>query len=163
MWRGRRCSSYLMRPSAAELPLVACRWSRGERHLPSAVVPTPSLWTEGATRRRGYWAGPEDTLTAHRESTQHRARANSWPRPKKEIHDLAQHDSSKVQTKKNIQARTHHVHSGLTFHHVQSSTGESRSCMLLTSTSTFSQKKNLLVIHAKHTQKKKRSRVCGGS
>ena len=112
--------------SAAELPLVACRRSRGERHLPSAVVPPPSLWTKGETRRRGYWAGPEDTLTAHRESTQHRARANSWPRPKKGIHDLAQHDSSKVQTKKNIQARTHHVHSGLTFHHVHNSTGESR-------------------------------------
>jgi len=31
-----------------------------------------------------------------------------------------------LQTKKNIQARTHHVHSGLTFHHVHNSTGESR-------------------------------------
>jgi len=162
MWRGRRRDSYLMRRRRPSFPSSLAAGALGSDELPSAVVP-PSLWTEGATRRCSYWAGLEDTLTAHRASVR--------------IHDLAQKKGNsrsgpavldvqlvwrwaqiaQLQTKKNIQARTHHVHSGLTFHHVHSSTGESRSCMLLTSTSTFSQKKNLLVIHAKNTQKKKKN------
>ena len=146
MWRGRRRDSYLMRRRRPSFPSSLAAGALGSDELPSAVVP-PSLWTEGATRRCSYWAGLEDTLTAHRESTQHRARANSWPRPKKGIHDLAQHDSSKVQTEKNIQARTHHVHSGLTFHHVHNSTGgESSPCVL--------------PVYTKHTQKKKKTESC---
>jgi hypothetical protein len=74
MWRQRRRNSYLM-ASVAELPLLACRRS------------LRPLWTEGETRRRGYWAGLEDTFTDHR---QYSVRANSRPCPKKAIHDLAQ-------------------------------------------------------------------------
>jgi len=53
-----------MRPSAAELPLVACRRSRGERHLPSAVVPTPSLWTEGTRSEQPQGTTDESSLEA---------------------------------------------------------------------------------------------------
>jgi len=148
MWRGRRRDSYLMRRRRPSFPSSLAAGALGSDELPSAVVP-PSLWTEGATRRCSYWAGLEDTLTAHRASVR--------------IHDLAQKKGNsrsgpavldvqlvwrwaqiaQLQTRKNIQARTHHVHSGLTFHHVHNSTGgESSPCVL--------------PVYTKHTQKKEK-------
>jgi len=84
MWRGRRRDSYLMRRRRPSFPSSLAAGALGSDELPSAVVP-PSLWTEGATRRCSYWAGLEDTLTAHRASVRIHDLAQ-----KKAIHDLGQ-------------------------------------------------------------------------